>query len=155
MATERSCYATTCRVTWYLNVFKYETRIKIITLSDVDRRKGQRATTFRGNFLRCESTCRTIVSRSVHRTYYRYIPVTREWNFLHTLLLKCHRTCPWVLAREEIRSPSISGREFRSIGAGTDFRAMYDVEISENTLNVKQNASLPVRRSLSVAASKP
>lgn len=41
----------------------------------------------------------------------------------------------------------ISGRDFDRSAAY--FRAMYDVEISENTANVKQNASLPARASLS------
>lgn len=74
------------------------------------------------------------------------------------VLLKCRQTrgCV-VLVREEI--PAVADfpivRDFDRWTVERDFRAMYDVEISENTLNVKQNVSLPVRGSLSTAASKP
>lgn len=45
-------------------------------------------------------------------------------------------------AREEIRFPAV-------ISIDRPERVGYDVEISENTANVKQNASLPARASLS------
>ena len=93
----------------------------------------------------------------------RRIIDTYRWHdrrtfYMSPVLLKCHQTrgCV-VLVREEI--PAVADfptvRDFDRWTTERDFRAMYDVEISENTLNVKQNASLPVRGSLSTAASKP